>query len=384
MRLLVAGAGIFGLTAALELRRRGHSVRLLDPGPVPHPLAASTDISKVVRLEYGADEAYTALAERAIEGWRRWNDELGAALYHETGVLFLRRAPLAPGTLEQDSLEVVARRGHRPELLDAAAVRRRFPAWNADRYAHGTYDPEGGFVESGKVVAALAARAREVGVEVSEGAAFARLFADGGGIVTAGGERMEADQVVLALGAWTPHALPWLAAEFRSTGHPVFHLAPADTGAFSATMFPVFCADITATGYYGFPLLNGVVKIARHGPGRPMHPQSPERAVTDEETRELRAFLSTAFPRLADAPIAYTRICLYCDSWDGHFWIARVPDRSSAVLAAGDSGHAFKFAPVLGPLIADVVEGRSDPLQERFRWRPGVRPASWQEATRQR
>src|SRR5229473_643866 len=114
MRVLVAGAGIFALTAALELRRRGHEVRLVDPGPVPHPLAASTDISKVVRLEYG------------------------------------------------------------------------------------------------------------------------------GGIATGGGERIEADQVVLALGAWTPHALPWLAAEFRSTGHPVFHLTPEDTDAFSADRFPVF------------------------------------------------------------------------------------------------------------------------------------------------
>src|ERR1700737_2378513 len=72
-RTLVVGAGIFGVTAAIELRKRGHAVRLVDPGPLPHPLAASTDISKVVRLEYGADEPYTALAERAIEGWRRWN-----------------------------------------------------------------------------------------------------------------------------------------------------------------------------------------------------------------------------------------------------------------------------------------------------------------------
>jgi len=246
MRVLVAGAGIFGLTAALELRRRGHAVRLVDPGPIPHPLAASTDISKVVRLEYGADEAYTALAEKAIEGWRRWNHDLGVRLYHETGVLFLRRTPLAPGTLEQDSFEVLGRRGHRPELLDAVAVSRRFPAWNADLFAHGTYDPEGGYVESGRVVARLAERARDAGVEVSEGIAFARLLEGGCGIVTAGGEHIEADQVLLALGAWTPHALPWLAAEFRSTGHPVFHLAPEDASAFSAERFPVFCADITA------------------------------------------------------------------------------------------------------------------------------------------
>ena len=103
MRILIAGAGVFGLTAALELRRRGHEVTVIDPGPVPHPLAASTDISKVVRLEYGSDEAYTALAERAIEGWRRWNRDFGEPLFHETGVLFLKRTEPLPGSLEYDS-----------------------------------------------------------------------------------------------------------------------------------------------------------------------------------------------------------------------------------------------------------------------------------------
>src|SRR5437660_391753 len=130
MDVVVIGAGIFGVTAALELRRRGCTVRLVDPGPVPHPLAASTDISKAVRLEYGADEEYSALGERALDGWRRWNQDLGEPLFHETGVLFLRRTPAAPGTFEGDSLAVLTRRGHRPERVSAADVRARFPAWN--------------------------------------------------------------------------------------------------------------------------------------------------------------------------------------------------------------------------------------------------------------
>ena len=388
-RILVVGAGVFGVTAAIELRKRGHPVQLVDPGPLPHPLAASTDISKVVRLEYGADEAYTVLAEESIEGWRRWNRDLGAVLYHQTGLLLLRRTPLAPGTLEQDSFEVLSRRGHRSQILDAAAVRARFPAWNAERYGQGTYDPEGGFVESGKVIACLVEEAKRLGVSLRQGIAFGRLLETGrsrrvSGIVSTSGEVLEADQVVLALGAWTPHALPSLAPEFRSTGHPVFHLSPKDAAAFAPERFPVFCADIQTTGYYGFPAHpdSGEVKVARHGPGRTMHPQSPERVVTEEETEDLRAFLAATFPGLADAPVVHTRVCLYCDSWDGHFWIARDPDRPGLVLATGDSGHAFKFAPVLGRLVADTVEGRTHPLEEKFRWRPGIRPPRSDEAAR--
>jgi glycine/D-amino acid oxidase-like deaminating enzyme len=362
--ILVAGGGVFGITAALELRKRGHAVRLLDPGPLPHPLAASTDISKVVRLEYGADAEYTALAEDSIEGWRRWNRDL-APLYHEAGLLFLRRSPLAPGTLEQDSYEVLTRRGHRPELLDAAAIRQRFPAWSAD-WTCGTFNPVGGFVESGKVIALLAVEAQRLGVEIIPGRFEGPPF--------------EADQVVLALGAWTPHALPHLATQFRSTGHPVFHLQPRDPEPFRPERFPVFCADISTTGWYGFPLHAGVVKIARHGPGREMHPESPERAVTAEETAAMRAFVAETFPALSGAPIAATRICLYCDSSDGHFRIDRDPQNPRVLIAAGDSGHGFKFAPVLGGIIADLIEGRGHPLQAKFAWRPGG--GRWQEAAR--
>jgi glycine/D-amino acid oxidase-like deaminating enzyme len=394
-RILVAGAGVFGVTAAIELRKRGHAVQLADPGPLPHPLAASSDISKVVRLEYGDDEAYTALAENAIEGWRRWNRDLGVALYHQTGLLLLRKTPPSPGSLEEDSLQVLARRGHRSERLDGSAVRSRFPAWNAERYAHGTYNREGGFVESGRVIGRLVEEARKLGVELAEGAAFAGLLGGDGsalgdrpgpvaGIVTKAGRRIEADQVVLALGAWTPHALPWLASELKSVGQPVFHLAPEDPEPFRAERFPVFCADIQSTGFYGFPVhpVSGVVKVARHGTGRAMHPESPERFVTAEETEALRDFLAGTFPLLRDAPIVATRVCLYCDTRDGHFWIAHDPERPGLVVATGDSGHAFKFAPVLGRIVADVVEGRADPLQPRFRWRRGIRPLRWEEATR--
>src|SRR6185436_11015892 len=113
---------------------------------------------------------------------------------------------------------------------------------------------------------------------------------------------------------------------------------------------PVFCADISRTGWYGFPLHAGVVKVARHGAGRELHPESPQRLVTAEETAEM----------------ATTRVCLYCDSADGHFRIARDPRDPRVVVAAGDSGHGFKFAPEIGGIIADLTEGRGHRLQQKF------------------
>lgn len=380
-RCVVMGAGMMGVTAARALAARGHRVTLCDPGPLPHPLAASTDLSKVVRLEYGDDADYTALGERSLEGWHRWNRDLfDEPLYHETGVLFVRRSAMAPGGFEHDSRATLLARGHRPERLDAAGLAARFPAWRTGRYVDGFFHARGGFVESGRVIAALLARAAAEGVALREGVAFDRVTA--AGVLARDGAVIPADRVVLALGAWTPFALPRLSPALRATGHPVFLLRPRDPAPFAAERFPVFGAAIADTGWYGFPLhpRAGVVKVARHGVGRALHPESPARAVTDDERAALRDFLAETFPELLDAAVESTRVCLYCDSADGHFWIDRDPDDPRVTVAAGDSGHGFKFAPALGELIADVSEGAAP--APRYRWRPGVDPDSFHDAAR--
>jgi glycine/D-amino acid oxidase-like deaminating enzyme len=271
--------------------------------------------------------------------------------------------------------------------LSSGEIRARFPAWNADRYVDGFFHGAGGYVESGRVVARLIEIARDAGVELIEGQSFARLDGTGSrvtGVVTADGTRLDGDCVIAALGSWTPHALPFTAAWFRSSGMPVFHLRPDRPEQFAASLFPVFGADIAATGYYGFPWHPAaqVVKVANHGVGRALHPSSPDRVVGDAEIAALRTFVAETFPSLAAAPLVATRVCVYCDTWDGHFWIAPDPERDGLVLATGGSGHAYKFAPLLGDLIADAAEGLGGRWLHKFRWRPEIRPARSEEAAR--
>jgi glycine/D-amino acid oxidase-like deaminating enzyme len=385
-KTIVVGAGINGVVAAIELRKRGHEVLLIDPGPLPHPLAASTDISKAVRAAYGADEDYTALAERSREIWRDWNTEFGLELYYEIGFLFMRQRLMQPGDFEYESFRLLERRGHRIERISSKQLRARYPAWNAERYPDGFLDLEAGYAESGRAVATLIQQAKSIGVELRQGAKFRDLDETSGhvkGILLENGEKITAAAVVMAVGAWTPYVLPFSRNFLRATGQPVFHLKPDKPELFTPERFPIFGADISTTGYYGFPLnRDGVVKIANHGSGREMSPDSPGRAVTKEEENQMRQFLSGSFPALADAPIVFTRICLYCDTHDGNFWIAPDPERPELIIAAGDCGHGFKFAPVLGEIIADAVEGKSNPLLEKFRWRPEVKAGETKEAAR--
>jgi len=383
---MVVGAGINGVTSAIELNRRGHDVVLVDQGPLPHPLAASTDISKAVRRAYGTDEDYTALADRSIKLWRKWNQEFSVELYHEVGVMFVRRRKMKPGDFEHESFKMLQKRGQKIERMNSAQLWKRFPAWNPELYRDGVFELEAGYAESGRVVAVLIGRARSLGIELRDNVRFSRLDISGNrvsGIVLDDGQRIAADSVVMAVGAWTPYLLPFTKEFFRANGQPVFHLEPKQPDLFTPERFPVFGADITTTGYYGFPLnRDGVVKIANHGPGREMSPDSPERTVTSEDEKNLREFLASTFPLLADAPIVYTRICMYCDTHDGHFWIAPDPDRKGLTIAAGDCGHGFKFAPVLGEIIADAVEEKPNPILRKFRWRPDVRAGSGTDVAR--
>jgi glycine/D-amino acid oxidase-like deaminating enzyme len=137
--------------------------------------------------------------------------------------------------------------------------------------------------------------------------------------------------------------------------------------AFDAPSLPVFGADISESGTYGFPRHHGVVKVARHGAGRVMASGDVDsRVVTAEEVSGARSFLSRAMPGIGEAPLAATRICVYGQTADGHPVIAPSPSRPGLVVACGGSGHFFKFGPVVGALVADAVEGTVVP---RFSWR---------------
>ncbi len=383
---LVVGAGIFGVTTALSLRSRGYGVTLIDPGPLPYALAASTDVSKVVRMEYGTNRQYMRMVIRAIEGFHRWNEQFGETLYHETGVLAAAKTYMEKSEFVNDSYRMLLEEGQSPERLSGEEITRRFPAWTTGAYVDGFYNPRGGYAESGRVVGKLVEQAMAAGVEVRPGQTADQFLMSNGrvqGMRTREGATFGSDHTVLAAGSWTPWLLPEMQSVMDATGHPIFHLSPKDPAPFTAPEFVVFFGDTALTGWYGFPMLReGIVKISRHGIGVSLHPEKDERTVYEEDFRQLRIFLEETFPELLDAEITYTRRCLYNDTLDENFWIDHHPEKEGLSLATGGSGHGFKFGPVLGDLIADVVEDKPNEWAELFKWRDLSPDTTGQEASR--
>lgn len=373
---LVMGGGIFGLTTAIELAKRKYKVGLINPDSIPHHLAASTDVSKIVRMEYGSDQEYFRMAELSIERWRAWNDLFGEELYHEVGLLMLCKNKMDSGhqAFEKASYDNLLAAGYAPERLDAQKLKERFPTINNDIYQDASYNAHAGYAESGKVIEKLAAYARSLEVEIHEQQTAHHLMVERGhlqAVKTKEGETFYGGHAIVAAGAHTPYLLPELQPYMKATGHPVFWVKPQDPTYFSTPHLPVFTADISNSGWYGFPYLpqHGIIKIAKHTNGLHLNPDRDDRQITDAEVQDMRTFLQTSFPDLANAPLVYTRRCLYTDTLDGHFWIDHHPEIIGLSVSSGGSGHGFKMGPILGEMTADIAEGKAHAFSDRYRWR---------------
>ncbi len=386
---LMVGGGVFGLTAAIELAKRKYKIGLLNPDTIPHHLAASSDISKAVRMEYGSDTEYFRMVEICIDRWKHWNDLFGAKLYHEVGFLLLCKHPFESKrqSFEQTSCANLIKAGYALDRMDANAIKQRFPVVNTEVYMNANFNPKGGFADATLTIEKLANYATSLGVQILQGQTATELLIDKGqlwGVKTKEGVIYHCGHAMVTAGPYSILLLPELAPYMKATGHPVFWLKPKDPTPFTPPHLSVFSADLSNTGWYGFPWSDkyGIVKVAKHSNGVDLHPEHDDRQVTENEIIEMRLFLNDAFPALSEAPLVYTRRCLYTDTLDGHFWIDHHPETKGLLVGTGGSGHAFKMAPLLGEMLADVAEGGSNPFSTRHRWRDPTKGTTQMEEAR--
>jgi sarcosine oxidase len=216
----------------------------------------------------------------------------------------------------------------------------------------------------------MIALARGQGAEIRTGVSVLSVAASGSGVrvATSAGE-IEARAAIVAVGAWLKHLLPELPAPLRATREVMAWFRPTDSSLFDPHRFPVFILESRHGMHYGFPATPaGLVKIAKHHHrNETVLADEPRRAVSEVDEALIRPVLTDHIPA-ANGPLAAAKTCLYTMTPDHDFIIDRLPEAPQIVVASPCSGHGFKFAPVIGEILADLaLEGDTRHDIRRFR-----------------
>ena len=358
----VIGLGVLGASALRALAADGVNVIGIEQFRTGHTSGSSHGRSRALRFLYHAPE-YLALLRPAVEGWGALEAESGRRIFWNCGTLFFAR----PGNARMErNLAVMAAAGMDYETLDEQDARRRFPAFAMTPGSQGVFSRDGGMIDADVAATAFLDGARSAGARIREDTRVLALDAGGGRVRlrTSSGD-ITARHVVVAAGAWTGALLPGLRLPIRVTRQHWFTMRPADPQAVAPSRVPVW-ADYD-TMYYGFPDHGPGLKIADDTPGPDEEPGAMGRGPEEHEQRVLTAYLRDRFPS-SNLAFDSSGRCLYTLTPDEDFLLGHVPGTGGRVSLVVGLSHAFKFAPVIGRILADLATtGTTHHPIDRFR-----------------
>jgi sarcosine oxidase len=363
--VIVCGLGATGCAALDRLAAAGARVLGLDRYPPGHDRGSSHGLTRVIRLGYFEHPSYVPLVRRAYALWRELEAAAGRSLLHVTGI-----AEIGPhdGALVRGTLASAERHGLEHEVLDAAALMARFPAFTLPREMVGVLQPDGGFLEVEPAIATFVARAATAGAEIRTGEMVRLVEPFAGGVrVSTDRETNTARQAIVAAGPWMPTLIPGL--PLRVTRQVTAWFEPIDERLFTPPHFPVFLVESRHGLHYGIPPHGGHgVKVAKHHHcDQTVDPESCDRAASAADEGLIRSFVADMLPA-ANGTMTDARTCLYTMTPDGDFIVDRLPGAEAIIVASPCSGHGFKFAPVIGEILCGLaLDGATPNDISRFR-----------------
>jgi sarcosine oxidase len=349
---IVVGLGGMGAAGADALAGRGLRVLALDPFGLGHTRGASHGRTRIVRQAYFESPDYIPLLRRAYALWETFPED---CRLRRVGCLTLGAdsSPVVTGATRSATVWEIP-----IELLTSSEVTVRFPAFAPGPDDVGVFEPNAGFVRPEETVGFLADRARARGADlVIEPMTGWEVTGRGVRVWTPTGA-VVADRLVLATGAWTPALAASLALPIRVERRVQHFFAPIEApGRFRPEVMPTFIWDVApGDSIYGFPA-DGAdgVKIGFHHRGPAVDPGVEQAPASATEVSQMRAAVAERLPGVAGGPVRSVP-CLYDLTPDHNFLLGLAPGlESRVVVAAGFSGHGFKFVPVVGEVVADLV-----------------------------
>jgi sarcosine oxidase len=355
----IIGLGIVGSAALAALARRGCRVVGIDRFAPGHARGSSHGTTRVIRLGYFEHPSYVPLLRTAYPLWRELETRSGQLLLTITGILEIGapESDLVTGTLHSSRLH-----GLPHEILDARSLMKRYPAFRLRDDFIGVFQPDGGFVRAEPAVTALQELASGSGAELKRKQRVLAIEPHRSGVrvTTACGDVL-AGCAIVAAGPWVKSLLPQLRAPIRVTRQVVGWFEPAQhlRASFAVERFPVFLLQNPDGVFYGFPGDANGVKVAKHHHlNEAVDADHYDHTVSATDEATIRTVLTAHLPAAAGRLLA-AQTCLYTMTPDGDFIIDRLPGYPQVIVASPCSGHGFKFAPVIGEILADLAAAGS-------------------------
>ena len=349
----VIGLGSIGSATAAELVRRGHSVVGFDRYTPPHTMGSAHSDTRMIRAAWYDGSPYVPLVRDAFRRWQELERASGRTLLRNTGALMM--GPEEGRVFGGRPLRDVARPDTGDVLLSVADVVERFPWLRPGPGTVTVYEPGAAVLSLEACLEAMLEAAGGEGLRFNEPAIGWSASASGVRVRT---ERREyaARRLALAAGAWTSQLVPELSLPLEVERTVQYWFEPTGPHGDALGEGPAWVWELEREGtWYGFPPTARGLKAGMHfQAGRRTDVERVDRAVGTAETEALRRLFGRYAPGVAGA-LAHASACLYANTPDGDFILDRHPGHPGVVLFAGGSGHAFKFAPVLGSLMADLL-----------------------------
>ncbi len=350
----VIGLGAMGSAALFHLAQRGIEAIGIDRFAPPHDQGSSHGESRIIRLAYFEHPSYVPLLRRAYDNWRALERLSGDSLLTITGILEAGPpdSPLVAGSREACRLHNIDH-----EEMESTAINARFPAFELPGDYQGIWQKDGGYLKPERAIETHLRLAKAAGAETITATTVRAITPRPGHVAIDLGDRtIEAGSVIVAAGAWMADLVPGLAPHLRLTRQSLCWYRPKTPAPFAPGALPVFIVESEDDAVYGFPDFAGTgFKCASHRIGPTQVHASDERPVlTAADAAPTDSFLARFMPQ-ALGGLTAMKTCLYTRTPDEDFILDTHPSDPRLVIASPCSGHGFKFASVIGEILADLA-----------------------------
>jgi sarcosine oxidase len=249
--------------------------------------------------------------------------------------------------------------------LDGREVQKRWPVFNLDEGWEAVYSPNTGMLLTEPALRSFIRVATRGGVQIHEHEPVQSWQADGDGVqVETHHKTYSTGRLIITAGPWSGKVLASLGLPLKVSRKLIWWLGIQEPDRFAPGALPIFNTQTDFGGIYGFPVHEIVgLRIANGSAGTPADADSIDRTVYPHEVSQVLPF-AQRYLRYVSGEVVASGVCMYTMTPDGDFIIDRHPEHPQVVFAAGFSGHGFKFAPLVGEMLASLaLDPRAGALQ---------------------